>query len=61
MNDPFRILGISQSASDDEVKEAYRNLMNHYAGDHDKIAELTNAFDSINVIVFGIVIFLTPD
>ena len=47
MNDPFRILGISQSASDDEVKEAYRNLMNQYAGDNDKIAELTNAFDSI--------------
>ena len=30
MTDPYRILGVSPSASDDEVKKAYRNLSRKY-------------------------------
>lgn len=30
MKDPYRILGISSSASDEEVKEAYRQKLNEY-------------------------------
>ena len=33
MTDPYRILGVSSSASDDEVKKAYRNLSRKYHPD----------------------------
>ena len=33
MTDPYRILGVSPSASDDEVKKAYRNLSRKYHPD----------------------------
>jgi len=33
MNDPYKVLGISRDASDDEVKKAYRNLARKYHPD----------------------------
>lgn len=47
MNDPYRILGVTPSASDDEIKNAYKSLMQQYSGEERKIEELTEAFDSI--------------
>ena len=34
MNDPYKILGISQSATDEEIKKAYRNLARKYHPDN---------------------------
>ena len=33
MNDPYRVLGIERSASDDEVKKAYRQMARKYHPD----------------------------
>ena len=34
MTDPYKVLGISSSASDEEVKKAYRDLSRKYHPDH---------------------------
>ena len=34
MTDPYKVLGISPGASDDEVKEAYRRLARKYHPDN---------------------------
>lgn len=47
MKDPYRILGIMPSASDDEVKAAYKSLIRQYSDDHEKITEITEAYDVI--------------
>lgn len=59
MNDPYVVLGISQSASDDEVKTAYRNLAKKYHPDNyanapdvaelaaEKMAQVNEAYDAI--------------
>lgn len=55
MNDPYRILGLNQGASDDEVKKAYRKLAKKYhpdANPGDKTAEqrmkeINAAYDAI--------------
>lgn len=47
MNDPYRILGVMPSSSDDEVRAAYKNLMKQYEGDERKLSEITEAFDTI--------------
>ncbi len=47
MNDPYRTFGISPNATDEEVRDAYRTLLQMYNGNNEKITELTNAFDNI--------------
>lgn len=59
MNDPYQILGISENASDEEVKRAYRELARKYHPDnyHDnpladlaqeKMKEINAAYEEIN-------------
>ncbi|MBQ7757399.1 MAG: J domain-containing protein [Oscillospiraceae bacterium] len=58
MKNPYEILGISPSASDDEVKAAYKKLVKKYHPDNysqsplgeiadEKMQEINNAFDEI--------------
>lgn len=54
MRDPYSILGVSQNASEDEIKKAYRILAKKYhpdvnkdAGAEDRFIEIQNAYESI--------------
>ena len=58
MNDPYSILGVSPSATDDEIKTAYRKLSQQYHPDKhldsvmeeiatQKMAEINAAYDQI--------------
>lgn len=55
MNDPYQVLGLSRSASDEEVKSAYRKLAQQYhpdlhPGDEEaarKMKEINAAYDQI--------------
>ena len=58
MRDPYEVLGIPSSATDDEVKAAYRNLARKYHPDNytdnplsdlaeEKMQEVNEAYDSI--------------
>ena len=59
MNDPYQVLGVSQNATDEEVKKAYRELARKYHPDnyHDnpladlaqeKMKEINVAYEEIN-------------
>ena len=47
MKDPYHTLGISPNATDAEIKDAYRTLLQMYNGNTEKTTEITNAFDYI--------------
>ena len=58
MRDPYEVLGVSQNASDDEIKKAYRNLARKYHPDNyqdnpladlaeEKMKEINEAYDLI--------------
>lgn len=58
MNDPYSVLGVDPSASDDEVKRAYRELARKYHPDNyqdnpladlaeEKMKEINQAYDAI--------------
>jgi len=59
MNNPYSTLGVSQNASDDEIKKAYRDLARKYHPDNyvdnpladlaqEKMKEINEAYDEIN-------------
>ena len=58
MTDPYKVLGVSPSATDEQVKEAYRNLAKKYHPDQyaesplkeladEKMKEINEAYDAI--------------
>lgn len=64
MSDPYSVLGVSPSASDDEVKRAYRDLARKYHPDNyqnnpladlaeEKMKEINEAYDAITKMRSG--------
>lgn len=64
MKDPYSVLGVSQNASDDEIKRAYRDLARKYHPDNyqnnpladlaeEKMKEINEAYDSITKMRSG--------
>ena len=58
MTDPYKVLGVSPNATDDEVKDAYRRLARKYHPDNyvnnplsdlatEKMKEINEAYDEI--------------
>ena len=47
MKNPYEVLGITSSATDDEIKNAYREMAGRYADDSAKMDELNHAYDTI--------------
>ena len=64
MKDPYTVLGVSQNATDDEVKKAYRELARKYHPDNyannpladlaeEKMKEINEAYDTITKMRSG--------
>ena len=47
INDPYRVLGVMPSASDEEIKTAYKSLIRQFSEDSEKMAEINEAYDTI--------------
>ena len=47
MRNPYEILGITSSASDDEIKRAYRKMASEHSDDPKKMDEINEAYDTI--------------
>ena len=47
MRNPYEVLGITSSASDDDVKRAYKEMAAKYADNASKMDEINEAYDNI--------------